>query len=160
MADNAAASLALAPWASSSDFRTSQRVGAVWWHRKVHVWDGFETNFEFKITVPTQCGGADGICDGADGSPLSSPTTIDKKPSTACTKNTGWACTADDTTNTAPFASSGKYKLCGGASTTAPTATAPLDGGFVGCPEDGSNTSQRRSTRRATAARRRSAPTG
>lgn len=125
------------PWASSSDFRTSQRVGAVWWHRKVHVWDGFETNFEFKITVPTQCGGADGICDGADGFAFVISNDDRQETVDSVHGNTGWACTADDTTNTAPFASSGKYKLCGGASTTAPTATAPLDGGFVGCPGDG-----------------------
>ena len=125
------------PWKSSSDFRTSQRVGAVWWHRKVHVWDGFETNFEFKITVPTQCGGADGICDGADGFAFVISNDDRQETVDSVHGNTGWACTADDTTNTAPFASSGKYKLCGGASTTAPTATAPLDGGFVGCPGDG-----------------------
>ena len=124
-------------WKSSADFRTSQRVGAVWWHRKVHVWDGFETNFEFKITVPSQCGGADGICDGADGFAFVISNDDRQETVDSVHGNTGWACTADDSTNPAPFATSGKYKLCGGASTTAPTATAPIDGGFVGCPGDG-----------------------
>merc|ERR1712205_14066 len=95
------------PWLSSSDFRTSQRVGAVWWHRKVHVWDGFETNFEFKITVPTQCGGADGICDGADGFAFVISNDDRQETVDSVHGNTGWACTADDTTNTDPFASSG-----------------------------------------------------
>jgi len=124
-------------WKSSADFRTSQRVGAVWWHRKVHVWDGFETNFEFKITVPSQCGGADGICDGADGFAFVISNDDRQETVDSVHTNTGWACTADDSDNPAPFASSGKYKLCGGGASTAPTATAPIDGGFVGCPGDG-----------------------
>jgi hypothetical protein len=48
-------------------YPNAQRSGAVWWHRKVHIWDGFETNFVFQITDPSQCGGEDKICDGADG---------------------------------------------------------------------------------------------
>ena len=34
---------------------------------QVQVFDGFETNFVFQITDPSQCGGEDKICDGADG---------------------------------------------------------------------------------------------
>jgi len=45
----------------------AQRSGAVWWYRKVHIADGFETNFIFQVTNPSQCGREDKICDGADG---------------------------------------------------------------------------------------------
>jgi hypothetical protein len=47
-----------------ASYPNAQRSGAVWWHRKVHIWDGFETNFVFQITDPSQCGGEDKICDG------------------------------------------------------------------------------------------------
>ena len=53
--------------AGEPSYPNAQRSGAVWWHRKVHVWDGFETNFVFQITDPSQCGGEDKICDGGDG---------------------------------------------------------------------------------------------
>ena len=53
--------------AGGVSYPDAQRSGAVWWHRKLHLWDGFETNFVFQITDPSQCGGEDKICDGADG---------------------------------------------------------------------------------------------
>lgn len=53
--------------AGGASYPDAQRSGAVWWHRKLHIWDGFETNFVFQITDPSQCGGEDKICDGADG---------------------------------------------------------------------------------------------
>ena len=53
--------------AGGASYPNAQRSGAVWWHRKVAIWDGFETNFVFQITDPSQCGGEDKICDGGDG---------------------------------------------------------------------------------------------
>ena len=50
--------------AGGPSYPNAQRSGAVWWHRKVHIWDGFETNFVFQITDPSQCGRRDKICDG------------------------------------------------------------------------------------------------
>ena len=53
--------------AGGPSYPDAQRSGAVWWYRKVHIWDGFETNFVFQVTDPSQCGGDDKICDGGDG---------------------------------------------------------------------------------------------
>ncbi|OUS44920.1 hypothetical protein BE221DRAFT_193518 [Ostreococcus tauri] len=110
------------PWKSSDDFRTSQRVGAVWWYRKVHIWDGFETNFEFQITAPTQCGGSDQICDGADGFAFVITNDNRQENVTSVHANTGWAGT--------------KYQLCGASDNNDPTH-ADAGHGFVGCPGDG-----------------------
>lgn len=114
-------------WKSSTDFRTSQRVGAVWWHRKVHIWDGFETNFEFRITSPTQCGAGDGICDGADGFAFVISNDDRQENVTSPWSNTGWACDQADGSNTGET-----YKLCG----YGPDHT-NIGHGFVGCPGDG-----------------------
>jgi hypothetical protein len=114
-------------WSSSTDFRTSQRVGAVWWHRKVHIWDGFETNFEFRITSPTQCGAGDGICDGADGFAFVISNDDRQENVTSPWSNTGWACDHTD-----PFNTGETYTLCG----YGPNETA-IGHGFVGCPGDG-----------------------
>ena len=114
-------------WAASTDFRTSQRSGAVWWHRKVHVWDGFETNFEFRITIPTQCGGADGICDGADGFAFVISNDDRQEAVDSFHGNDGWACTAADASNA--VTGSVAYKLC--------AATTASGGGMIGCPGDG-----------------------
>ena len=114
-------------WKASTDFRTSQRSGAVWWHRKVHVWDGFETNFEFRITIPTQCGGADGICDGADGFAFVISNDDRQEAVDSFHGNDGWACTAADNTNT--VSGSVAYTLC--------AATPANGGGMIGCPGDG-----------------------
>ena len=118
------------PWKSSADFRTSQRVGAVWWHRKVHIWDGFETNFEFQITNPTQCGGADQICDGADGFAFVISNDDRQETVDSVHGNTGWACTFDDASNPQPISGT-RYKLCGA------SGSLTDGGGFVGCPGDG-----------------------
>mmetsp|Transcript_9004 Transcript_9004/g.30374 ORF Transcript_9004/g.30374 Transcript_9004/m.30374 type:complete len:1423 (-) Transcript_9004:79-4347(-) len=114
-------------WKASTDFRTSQRSGAVWWHRKVHIWDGFETNFEFRITNPTQCGGADTICDGADGFAFVISNDDRQEAVTSFHGNEGWACTAADNTNT--VSGSVAYTLC--------AATTAGGGGMIGCPGDG-----------------------
>uniref|UniRef100_A0A7S0KG39 Uncharacterized protein n=1 Tax=Ostreococcus mediterraneus TaxID=1486918 RepID=A0A7S0KG39_9CHLO len=114
-------------WKASTDFRTSQRSGAVWWHRKVHIWDGFETNFEFRITNPTQCGGADTICDGADGFAFVISNDDRQEAVTSFHGNEGWACTAADNTNT--VSGSVAYTLC--------AATPANGGGMIGCPGDG-----------------------
>jgi hypothetical protein len=114
-------------WKSSTDFRTSQRVGAVWWHRKVHIWDGFETNFEFRITSPTQCGAGDGICDGADGFAFVISNDDRQENVTSPWSNTGWACDQADGSNTGE-----SYTLCG----YGPDHT-NIGHGFVGCPGDG-----------------------
>jgi len=114
-------------WKASSDFRTSQRSGAVWWHRKVHIWDGFETNFEFRITNPTQCGGADNICDGADGFAFVISNDDRQEAVTSFHGNDGWACTAADASNA--VTGSVAYTLC--------AATTAAGGGMIGCPGDG-----------------------
>ena len=111
-------------WQASSDFRTSQRAGAVWWHRKVHVWDGFETNFEFRITIPTQCGGADGICDGADGFAFVISNDDRQEGVASFHGNTGWACATADNVNK-PSAGAAVYTLCAN------------NDGMIGCPGDG-----------------------
>ena len=123
------------PWKSSDDFRTSQRVGAVWWYRKVHIWDGFETNFEFQITAPTQCGGSDQICDGADGFAFVITNDNRQENVTSVHANTGWACDEPDTANPEPISST-KYQLCGASDNNDPTH-ADAGHGFVGCPGDG-----------------------
>lgn len=114
-------------WKASTDFRTSQRSGAVWWHRKVHIWDGFETNFEFRITNPTQCGGADGICDGADGFAFVISNDDRQEAVDSFHGNDGWACTAADASNA--VTGSVAYTLC--------AATTAGGGGMIGCPGDG-----------------------
>ena len=114
-------------WKASTDFRTSQRSGAVWWHRKVHVWDGFETNFEFRITNPTQCGGVDQICDGADGFAFVISNDDRQESVESFHTNVGWACSGTDSANT--VSGSVAYKLC--------AATTANGGGMIGCPGDG-----------------------
>lgn len=88
----------------------AQRSGAVWWHRKVHVWDGFETNFVFQITDPSQCGGEDKICDGGDG--FAFVITNDaRQEDVDYNANDGWDC---DSLN-----------------------TCDITDGLIGCPADG-----------------------
>uniref|UniRef100_A0A7S0X795 Uncharacterized protein n=1 Tax=Mantoniella antarctica TaxID=81844 RepID=A0A7S0X795_9CHLO len=91
-------------------YPNAQRSGAVWWHRKVHIWDGFETNFVFQITDPSQCGGEDKICDGGDG--FAFVITNDARQEDAdYNSNDGWDC---DTLN-----------------------TCDITDGLIGCPADG-----------------------
>ena len=91
-------------------YPNAQRSGAVWWHRKVHIWDGFETNFVFQITDPSQCGGEDKICDGGDG--FAFVITNDARQEDAdYNSNEGWDC---DTVN-----------------------TCDITDGLIGCPADG-----------------------
>eukprot|EP00899_Mesostigma_viride_P005963 jgi/Mesvir1/15368/Mv06566-RA.1 len=57
-------------WGSGAGGRVypnAQRSGALWWGRKLHIQDGFDSEFEFQVSSPSQCGGDDQICDGADG---------------------------------------------------------------------------------------------
>jgi len=91
-------------------YPNAQRSGALWWHRKVAIWDGFETNFVFQITDPSQCGGEDKICDGGDG--FAFVITNDARQEDAdVNSNAGWDC---DTTN-----------------------TCDITDGLIGCPADG-----------------------
>jgi hypothetical protein len=82
----------------------------VWWHRKVHIWDGFETNFVFQITDPSQCGGEDKICDGADG--FAFVVTNDaRQEDVDYNSNDGWDCDSK--------------------------TTCDITDGLIGCPADG-----------------------
>jgi len=91
-------------------YPNAHRSGAVWWHRKVAIWDGFETNFVFQITDPSQCGGEDKICDGADG--FAFVVTNDaRQEDVDYNSNSGWDC---DTIN-----------------------TCDITDGLIGCPADG-----------------------
>jgi hypothetical protein len=93
-----------------ASYPNAQRSGAVWWHRKVHIWDGFETNFVFQITDPSQCGGEDKICDGGDGFAFVI-TNDDRQEDADYNSNTGWDCeTKED---------------------------CKLTDGLIGCPADG-----------------------
>ena len=96
--------------AGGPSYPNAQRSGAVWWHRKVHIWDGFETNFVFQITDPSQCGGVDKICDGGDG--FAFVVTNDARQEDAdFNSNEGWDC---DTKN-----------------------SCDITDGLIGCPADG-----------------------
>ena len=103
-------------------YPNAQRSGAVWWHRKLHVADGFETNFVFQVTDPSQCGGDDKICDGADG--FAFVLTNDARQEAAdANSNIGWDCAGPN--------------LCdpGGGATWDGNGTYPS--GLIGCPADG-----------------------
>jgi len=96
--------------AGGPSYPDAQRSGAVWWYRKVHIWDGFETNFVFQITDPSQCGGEDKICDGADGFAFVVSNDA-RMEDTDFTTNVGWDCPTD--------------------------TTCSLNDGMIGCPADG-----------------------
>ena len=101
-------------------YPAAQRSGAVWWHRKQHLADGFETNFVFQVTDPSQCGGADKICDGADG--FAFVITNDARVENADMRsNAGWNCSALGCD-------------LGGSYSSGTDAYPP---GLIGCPADG-----------------------
>ena len=127
------------PWTQTTgpSYPMAQRSGAVWWNRKEHLADGFETNFVFQITDPTQCGGADKICDGADG--FAFVMTNDPRQENASSRtNNGWDCYPAPT-GTIGEPSSGGRNGCDPATFTAtPTYQAgSLPTGLIGCPADG-----------------------
>jgi len=104
----------------------SQRSGALWWHRKQHLADGFETNFVFQVTDPSQCGGTDKICDGGDG--FAFVITNDARLDDADMRsNSGWDCTpsADGLRNGCD--PGGMYS----------SGTDAYPDGLIGCPADG-----------------------
>mmetsp|Transcript_10688 Transcript_10688/g.12494 ORF Transcript_10688/g.12494 Transcript_10688/m.12494 type:complete len:1506 (+) Transcript_10688:181-4698(+) len=96
--------------AGGASYPNAQRSGALWWYRKVHIWDGFETNFVFQITNPSQCGGDDKICDGADGFAFVI-TNDERQEDGDFNSNSGWDC---DT-----------------------ALTCDITDGLIGCPADG-----------------------
>ena len=106
----------------------AQRSGALWWHRKQHLADGFETNFVFQVTDPSQCGGADKICDGGDGFSfvISNDARVDN---TDLRSNSRWDC---------PPSADGLRNGCdpGGVYGDSPNPD-PYPDGFIGCPADG-----------------------
>ena len=115
---------AFTPWHVDGvpSYPNAQRSGAVWWYRKVHILDGFETNFVFQVTDPSQCGGDDKICDGADG--FAFVLTNDARQESAdSNSNIGWDCIG--------------LNLCdpGGGAVYNGNNTYPQ--GLIGCPADG-----------------------
>lgn len=103
--------------AGGPSYPDAQRSGAVWWHRKVHIWDGFETNFKFQVTDPSQCGGDDKICDGGDG--FAFVITNDfRQEDGDFNSNSGFDCTGTNEVST------GKPSCTG-------------TDGLIGCPADG-----------------------
>jgi len=97
--------------AGGPSYPNAQRSGAVWWHRKVHVWDGFETNFVFQITDPSQCGGEDKICDGGDGFAFVITNDARQEDAASLDSNEGWDCDSKETCD--------------------------ITDGLIGCPADG-----------------------
>jgi len=123
------------PWSATTgpSYPMAQRSGALWWNRKVHLQDGFESNFVFQVTDPTQCGGADKICDGADG--FAFVITNDARQETASSRsNDGWDCypaaagTSGDT---------GRNGCDPNTFTSSAAYGATLPSGLIGCPADG-----------------------
>ena len=103
--------------AGGPSYPDAQRSGAVWWHRKVHIWDGFETNFKFQVTDPSQCGRDDKICDGGDG--FAFVITNDfRQEDGDFNSNSGFDCTGTNEVST------GKPSCTG-------------TDGLIGCPADG-----------------------
>jgi hypothetical protein len=104
----------------------AQRSGALWWHRKQHLADGFETNFVFQVTDPSQCGGADKICDGGDG--FAFVITNDARVENADMRsNTRWDC---------PPSADGLRNGCDAGGMYSSGTDAYPDG-LIGCPADG-----------------------
>jgi hypothetical protein len=109
----------------------AQRSGALWWHRKQHLADGFETNFVFQVTDPSQCGGADKICDGGDGFAfvITNDARVEKADGRS---NSHWDCAPSNDTlrngcDPGPAADGTTY---GNGDGTYPD-------GLIGCPADG-----------------------
>ena len=97
--------------AGGPSYPNAQRSGAVWWHRKVHIWDGFETNFVFQITDPSQCGGEDKICDGGDGFAFVITNDDRQEDAASLDSNEGWDCDTKESCD--------------------------ITDGLIGCPADG-----------------------
>ena len=107
-------------------YPAAQRSGAVWWNRKQHLADGFETNFVFQVTDPSQCGGADKICDGADG--FAFVITNDARVENADMRsNSRWDC---------PPSADGLRNGCDAGGSYSSGADSYPDG-LIGCPADG-----------------------
>ena len=127
------------PWTQTTgpSYPMAQRSGAVWWNRKEHLVDGFETNFVFQITDPTQCGGADKICDGADG--FAFIMTNDPRQETASSRtNNGWDCYPAPAGTLGEPSTGGRNGCDPNTFTTTPTyAAGSLPTGLIGCPADG-----------------------
>jgi hypothetical protein len=131
--------LGFTPWAVTTgpSYPMAQRSGAVWWRNKVSLLDGFETNFVFQVTDPSQCGGDDRLCDGGDGFAL--VITNDARQENASARfNDGWDCypAPAGTPGDSPPSRNG----CDPA-TFSPGAAPYPDGGWpaglIGCPADG-----------------------
>jgi len=127
------------PWTQTTgpSYPMAQRSGAVWWNRKEHLADGFETNFVFQVTSPTQCGGADKICDGADGFAFVM-TNDPRQETTSSRTNNGWDCYPAPAGTLGEPSSGGRNGCDPNTFTTTPTyAAGTLPTGLIGCPADG-----------------------